>query len=141
MEVTTAMDLVLLTEYRHLLLALEPRVITTPTQAKEYLHAIDILTDGHTPTDGQRDMIGLLGQLVYDWEDEHEEPITATPTEVIAVLLEANGLRQQALVGPVFPNAQVASACLAGRRAITYDRAVKLATFFHVSPTVFYSAS
>jgi HTH-type transcriptional regulator/antitoxin HigA len=140
MEVIIAADLTQLSEYRDLLLAIEPRVITSEAQAEVYLRAIDTLTDCPALSDGQCDVIGLLGQLVYDWEEEHEEPITATPTEVIVTLLEANGLRQQALVGPVFPNAQVASACLSGRRTITYDRAVKLGSFFHVSPAVFYAA-
>ncbi|MGI8968147.1 MAG: helix-turn-helix domain-containing protein [Chloroflexota bacterium] len=85
-------------------------------------------------------MVGLLGQLVYDWDAEHEEPIRATPREVVAALLEANGMRQGALVGPVFPNRHAVSAFLAGRRPITYDRAARLAAFFHVSPSAFFPA-
>ena len=89
---------------------------------------------------GQREIVGLLGQLVYDWEEEHEEPITATPQEMVRFLLEQNGLPQMALVPDVFPTRQNVSEFLAGRRRLSYDRAAKLAAFFHLSPAAFYPA-
>jgi antitoxin component HigA of HigAB toxin-antitoxin module len=49
-----------------------------------------------------------------------------------------NGLPQAALVPDVFPNRQNVSAFLAGRRRLTYDRAVKLGAFFNLPPAVFY---
>jgi HTH-type transcriptional regulator/antitoxin HigA len=138
MEMTTAVDLHDLADYRDLLLALEPRTITSEGQAEAYRAAIDELTD-HVPlSEGQREMVGLLGQLVHAWESEHEEPITATPQEIVASLLEANGLPQSALVPEVFANRHNASEFLAGRRGISYRRAAKLAAFFHVSPAVFF---
>jgi HTH-type transcriptional regulator/antitoxin HigA len=135
---TIEQDIAKLTTYRDLLVAIEPRTITSAAQAEEYRALIDRLTDSREMSQAQRDIVGLLGQLVYDWEVEHEEPIEATPQEVVASLLEANGLPQSALVGPVFPNRHVVSDFLAGRRALSYDRAARLAAFFHVSPAVFY---
>lgn len=127
-----------ITDYRELLLELEPRVVTSEDQAEAYRDAIDALTDQIPMSDGQREMVGLLGQLVYDWESRHEESITATPQEVVAGLLEANGLTQSALVPDVFANRHNASEFLAGRRRISYHRAARLAGFFHVSPAVFF---
>jgi len=51
----------------------------------------------------------------------------------------SDGRRQVDLVGPVFPSASAASDFLAGRRPLSYERVRKLATFFHVSPAVFFS--
>lgn len=135
---TTASDLSRIAGYRDLLLTFEPRVITSEEQAEAYREAIDILTDQVPMSDGQREMVGLLGQLVYDWESEHEEAITATPQEIVASLLEENGLTQSALVPDVFANRHNVSEFLAGRRGISYQRAAKLAAFFHVSPALFY---
>lgn len=135
----STVDLTRTTEYRDLLLTLEPRTIASEEQADTYRGAIDVLTNCRHMSEGQREMVGLLGQLVYEWESEREAPITADPTQVVATLLEANGLSQTALVGPVFPNRQVASATLSGHRRITYERAVKLGKFFHISPSAFYA--
>jgi HTH-type transcriptional regulator / antitoxin HigA len=137
---TTVVDLSRITEYSELLHVLQPRVIANEEQANNYLEAIDALTDLPEMSAGQREIVGLLGQLVYDWEEEHEEPITATPQEMVRFLLEQNGLPQMALVPDVFPTRQNVSEFLAGRRRLSYDRAAKLAAFFHLSPAAFYPA-
>jgi HTH-type transcriptional regulator/antitoxin HigA len=134
---TADVDFPALTEYRDLLLEIEPRAITSEEQAEAYRELIDILTD-RTMSDGQRDMVGLLGRLVADWEEEHEGPIAVTPQDVVRFLLEENGLPQSALVPSVFPTRPGVSAFLSGRRPLTYDRAAKLAAFFNLSPAAFY---
>jgi HTH-type transcriptional regulator/antitoxin HigA len=138
LEVTTISDLAEITEYDELLTVLRPRVITGEEQWSRYLAAIDALTDRPRMSDGQREMVALLGRLVHDWEEEHEEPVTAVPQDVVRFLLEENALPQTALVPEVFPNRQNVSEFLAGRRRLSYDRAGKLAAFFHVSPATFY---
>jgi HTH-type transcriptional regulator / antitoxin HigA len=138
MEMTTALDSNRITDYGELLRELQPRVITSERQASRYLDVIDTLTDLPEMSAGQREIVALLGQLVYDWEEEHEEPITATPAEMVRFLLEENDLPQSALVPEVFPNRQNVSEFLAGKRRISYDRAAKLAAFFHLSPATFY---
>jgi HTH-type transcriptional regulator / antitoxin HigA len=124
--------------YRDLLMAFEPRPIRNEKEARIAGELIDTLTDLPRLSDGQREFVGLLGQLVYDWEMEHEEPIDVSPQEVVRSLLDDNGLRQADLVGPVFPSRSAVSDFLAGRRSLSYERAGKLAVFFHVSPAVFY---
>lgn len=137
---TIAIDLQQVTDYSDLLARIEPRTIASEVQADMYRQVIDTLTD-HPMSDGQREMVGLLAQLLAAWEATHEEPVTATPPELVSFLLEENGLAQNALVPTVFPNAPAVSAFLAGKRGITYDRAGKLARFFDVSPAVFYPPS
>jgi HTH-type transcriptional regulator/antitoxin HigA len=126
--------------YRELLVAFEPRPIRNEEEAQTATELIDTLTDLPRLAAGQREFVGLLGQLLHDWEMEHEESIEVTPQEIVRTLLEDNGLRQADLVGPVFPSRSAVSDFLAGRRPLSYERAGKLAAFFHVSPAVFYPA-
>jgi HTH-type transcriptional regulator/antitoxin HigA len=137
-SVAMTVDVRGLETYRDLLDAYEPRVISSQEQADAANAIIDALTDLPELSPGQLEFVGLLGQLVYDWESEHDEPLILTPAEKVRCLLEDNGLRQQDLVGPVFPTRSAVSDFLAGRRPITYSRVEKLAEFFHVSPAAFF---
>jgi HTH-type transcriptional regulator/antitoxin HigA len=135
---TTAESLTGITDYRDLLLAIEPRTIGSEAQAETYREAIDVLTSRPGMSEGQREMVGLLAQLVYDWEEEAEEPITGTPEGVVQLLLDDRGLRQRDLVPDVFPTESTVSDFLAGRRSLSYGRVRQLAMFFGVSPAVFF---
>lgn len=126
--------------YADLLATFQPRPICNEGEAARMGGLIDTLTDLTALSDGQREFVGLLGQLLHDWELEHEEPIEASPPEIVRSLLEQNGLRQSDLVGPVFPSAPAVSDFLSGRRGLSIERVAKLATFFHVSPAVFFPA-
>jgi HTH-type transcriptional regulator/antitoxin HigA len=126
--------------YRDLLGTFEPRPIRSEREAETIGRLIETLTDLSQLSEGQREFVGLLGQLLYDWESEYEEPIEVSPGEIVHSLLEDNGLRQVDLVGPVFPSAPAVSDFLAGRRPLSYERVDKLAAFFHVSPALFYPA-
>ena len=124
--------------YHDLLTTFEPRPIRSDAEAEQFHALIDRLTDLPRLSEGQREFVGLLGQLLYDWETARAEPVEVSPQEVVRSLLEDNGLRQRDLVGPVFPSRSAVSDFLAGRRPLSYARVAKLAAFFHVSPTVFY---
>lgn len=124
--------------YADLLTAVQPRPIRGEQEAETIRHLIDNLTDLPRLTEGQRDFVGLLGQLLYTWEQEHEEPIDVSPPEIVQSLLEDNRLRRIDLVGPVFPTRSAVSDFLAGRRPLSYERVGKLAAFFNISPAVFY---
>lgn len=134
---TTADHLAEMTDYADLLLAVQPRVVTSREQAEHYLGVIDELTN-RPMSDGQREIVGLLACLVHDWEEEHEEPVTATQQEMVELFLEDRGLRQRDLVPDVFPTESGVSDFMRGRRRLTYDRVQRLASFFGVSPAMFY---
>jgi len=126
--------------YADLLATFQPRPIRSEREATHITSLIDTLTDLPQLSEGQREFVGLVGQLLHDWEAEHEEPIEVSPQEIVRSLLEDNGLRQVDLVGPVFPSSPAVSDFLASRRPLSYERVRKLAAFFHVSPAVFYPA-
>lgn len=126
--------------YADLLQAVQPRTIRSEGDAETMNEIVDLLTDRPRLSNEQRDFIALLGQLIHAWESDHEPPIDASPAEVVSFLLEENGLRQIDLVGPVFPSASNVSDFLHNRRPLSYERVMRLAAFFHVSPAVFYPA-
>ena len=124
--------------YRDLLVAFEPRLIRSEKEAEKMGDLIDIPTDLPRLSEGQREVAELLGQLLYDWETEREEPIEVSPQEIVESLLEDDGLSQVDLAGPVFSSRSTASDFLAGRRPVSYERVGRLTAFFHLSPAVFY---
>jgi HTH-type transcriptional regulator/antitoxin HigA len=128
-----------LTEYRDLLLAYEPHPVRSEEEAEAYLDVIDALTDLRRMSKGQHVFLGLLSQLVYDWEQEHEPPIEVAPRDVVRYLLESRGLRQADLIGPVFATRSGVSDFLSGRRPLSYERVQRLARFFRVSPALFFA--
>jgi HTH-type transcriptional regulator/antitoxin HigA len=99
---------------------------------------VDALTDLPVLSEGQRDFLGLLGQLLHEWERVYGEPVAVSPPEIVRTLLEDDGLLQVDLVGPVFPSRSAVSNFLAGRRPLSYERVRKAARFFRASPAVFY---
>lgn len=127
-----------LTTYPDLLTAFQPRVIRDEAQADVVREQIDALTDLPEMTDDQKEFVALLGHLLYDWESVHEPPIEVSPQEIVASLLEDNGLRRVDLVPAVFPTRSAVSDFLAGRRPLSYERVMSLASYFHVSPAVFF---
>jgi HTH-type transcriptional regulator / antitoxin HigA len=126
--------------YADLLVAFQPRPVRDELESEAVSSLIDRLTDLPKLSGGQQEFVGLLGQLLFEWESVNEEPIEASPQEIVHSLVEDNGLRQVDLVGPVFPSAGAISDFLAGRRPLSYQRVGKLANFFRVSPAVFYPA-
>jgi antitoxin component HigA of HigAB toxin-antitoxin module len=100
----------------------------------------DALQEGHA-IDDPGSLVPSNDQLILVLTGPKvEESIEVAPQEIVRTLLEDNGLRQADLVGPVFPSRSAVSDFLAGRRPLSYERAGKLAAFFHMSPAVFYPA-
>ncbi len=113
-----------------------PRPITTRAVRGTLLHGSKV----HLPkrSAAEEELLSLLGDLLSVWEAEHVQLPTLAPGALIGALLEARGLPQQALVGPVFSQRSAASEVISGRRALTYRHVQKLAAYFGVSPAVFF---
>ena len=125
--------------YGELLLKTQPRPIKSDEEAEAIQRQIDALIDKPEElSEDENDFLGLLGSLIYMWEDgKYKLPEISGP-EVTRVLLEERGLQQKDLVGPVFPTKGIASEVLSGKRQLTYEYVRRLAEFFHVSPALFY---
>jgi HTH-type transcriptional regulator/antitoxin HigA len=124
--------------YANLRAVVRPRSIQSEQDAQFVQQEIDHLVDLRSRTTTEEDLLSLLGDLLLIWESEHIELPQVTGGALIGALLEAPGLRQQALVGPVFTHRSAASETIHGKHALTYEQVTKLARFFDLSPAVFF---
>jgi len=128
--------------YADMLATFQPRPIKTEKEAQRLQAIVDGLIDKPEPlTEDERQFMVLLGYLIEAWEAGKYELPAVTPLGILRSLIEDNELRQQDLVGSVFPTAGVASEVLHGKRRLTYDFVQRLAEYFHVSPALFFDAT
>jgi HTH-type transcriptional regulator / antitoxin HigA len=126
--------------YSELLQEFEPRPIHSEQQAERIEGLIDHFIDKPgVLSEDERDFLDLLGNLLAAWEADKYPLPSVPPLDMLRSLIEDNGLRQRDLVGPVFPTEPIASEVLHGKRKLTYDFVERLAAFFHVPPSVFFS--
>ena len=79
----------------------------------------------------------LLATLIEKCESERYPIPDAKPEEVLAELIEQNGLRQRDLV-PMLGTESVVSELVNGKRPLSKANIEKLSQRFHVSPAVFF---
>ena len=80
-------------------------------------------------------LLDLVGDLVSKYEQEHYAIKPAEPKEMLRLLMDARGLKQEDL-SEIVPQSNL-SAILAGKRKISATQAGKLGKFFGISPAVF----
>ncbi len=80
-------------------------------------------------------LLAVVGDIIAQWEDEHDEVPTAEPREVLRFLMTEHGLLQNDLGNIVSQG--VLSEILSGKREISRALAKKLADRFGVLPAVF----
>ena len=80
-------------------------------------------------------LLDLVSDLVSRYEQEHHAIEPAHPKDTLRFLMEARGLKQEALSSLVAQSNL--SAILAGKRKISATLAGKLGKFFGISPAVF----
>lgn len=124
--------------YAHLLASMQPRSIRGEEDADAIQSHIDTLIDKGELSSEEQEILSLLGDLTMAWEGNRYDLPDMAPVAVIHELIDAHGMRQRDLVGPVFPTKSIASEVLSGKRRLTYRYVDKLARFFSVSPAVFF---
>ena len=80
-------------------------------------------------------LVEYLGDLVSKYEQVHYPIEPAEPKEVLRLLMEERGLKQEDL-SAIVPQSNL-SAILSGKRKISATLAGKLGKFFGISPAVF----
>ena len=80
-------------------------------------------------------LLDIVGELVSKYEKKHYQIEPAAPHDSLRFLMEARGLKQDAL-SKILPQSNL-SAILAGKRKISATLAGKLGKFFGVSPAFF----
>lgn len=123
--------------YAALLAQTPPKVIRTDEENEEYIRILEEMERrGHLNED-EREFAELLTVLIENFEDKHYQLPPSTPLEVIAELMDANGLRQKDLVD-VFGTESIVSEVLNGKRELNKDHIKRLSERFNVSPELFF---
>jgi HTH-type transcriptional regulator/antitoxin HigA len=88
-------------------------------------------------TPAQDAYLDLLSTLVEAWEARNVDIPPNSPIEVVKFMCEMHGLPQRALV-PIFGTDSIVSEVLNGKRELQRKHIAGLASFFNVSPAVFF---
>ena len=114
-----------------------PRVIRTEQENERYTHLLEEMERKLKLDEDEREFAELLTVLIEKFEDTHYQLRPSTPLEVIAELMDANGLRQKDLVD-VFGTESIVSEVLNGKRELNKDHIKRLSVRFNVSPELFF---
>ncbi|MBD2085296.1 transcriptional regulator [Trichocoleus sp. ST-U3] len=126
--------------YIELIKTFPPRPIGSEEELLATQKVIDSLIDRGELTPDEQDYLNVLGSLVYEYEQLHEEPIPDIHgVELLKALIAEYNLRQEDLI-PIFKTESIVSAVLSGQRNLTATHIRKLADFFHISPAAFFES-
>lgn len=122
---------------KHQLKHQAPRVITSDEQLDDYTNTLLELREQRVMTAEEREYARLLAALIEKYEAEHYPIAAATPEEVLAELIEQNGLKQRDLI-PILGAESVVSEIVNGKRPLSKNNIEKLSKRFRVSPAIFF---
>jgi len=122
--------------YIELLVAFQPRPITSEAEFQATQKVIDALSDRGELTADEQDYLNVLGTLVYEYEEKYHPFPDIYGVELLKALIDEFDLRQKDLV-PIFKTESIVSEVLNGKRQLTVSHLRQLADFFHTSPAAF----
>jgi HTH-type transcriptional regulator/antitoxin HigA len=106
----------------------------------EYGRAValsDRLIDSDSLTPEEEDYHNSLGDLIADYEDEHEPMDDVPASIVLRELIEARGVNRRAVAEGAGVSCATIAAILAGHRLPSRKHMTALATYFGVDPAAF----
>lgn len=124
--------------YGELLAAKRPTVIHDDEEhGAAMAHLAELAQKENSATPEELELLNLLATLVEDYERKRwsRKQNKFSPREMLAFLMEENGLKQSDLAD--IASQSNISAILSGKRQIGPVTAVKLGKRFHVSPELF----
>jgi HTH-type transcriptional regulator / antitoxin HigA len=124
-------------KYIDLLNAFPPRPIKSRKDFSAIQKVVDALLDAKKLSSDQKEYLNLLGMIIHEYEERVVEIPDVYGVELLNALIEEWDLKQKDLV-PIFKTESIVSAVLNGHRQLTVEHIQKLATFFGLSPAVFF---
>jgi HTH-type transcriptional regulator/antitoxin HigA len=124
-------------KYIELLKEFPPHTITNDKELEAMSARIDSLLDRDRLSPEESDYLNVLGALVFEYEQTQETIPDLYGVELLKVLLEERQLRQKDLVF-IFKTESIVSDIFKGKRQLTVRHIQELATFFNLSPNVFF---
>ncbi len=122
--------------YGELLLRFTPKVIETTRESRLALKALDELLAIEDRTPEEKALLDLLGTLIEEFERKEYPTTRSEPREILAWLIEENGLRAAELAEIIGGRSRV-SEVLSGKRGISKEQAKRLGERFRVSVALF----
>jgi HTH-type transcriptional regulator / antitoxin HigA len=126
-----------ITEYQSLLLDFTPRPIRTEGEYRRAMRQIDQLMKSERLSRAEGQLLELLATLVEDYESAEYPTPKVSQSDLLAHLIDAKGVSQAELARQTGLPSSVITNVLKGRRGISQANIVRLARYFHVSPTAF----
>ncbi|PLZ55396.1 helix-turn-helix domain-containing protein [Fischerella thermalis] len=97
---------------------------------------INYILDKKNLTQDDRDYLKVLGTLVYDYEQQHEQIPMLRGVELLKALLEESNLQPKDLV-PICKSESEALDILNNKRQMTEEEIEGFASFFRMNPSYF----
>ncbi|NER07788.1 MAG: transcriptional regulator [Okeania sp. SIO3C4] len=113
-----------------------PRPITNEAELIATQNRINSILDKGSMTKDDCDYLKVLGILVYEYEEKHEQIPTIRGVELLKALLEEYQLSPQDLI-PIFGNESIVFKVLNGSYKLSQNQIQKLGNFFQISPSLF----
>ncbi|NEP78562.1 MAG: transcriptional regulator [Okeania sp. SIO3B3] len=113
-----------------------PRPITNEAELIATQNRINSILDKGSMTKDDRNYLKVLGMLVYEYEEKHEQIPTIRGVELLKALLEESQLSPQDLI-PIFGNESIVFKVLNGSYNFSQNQIQKLGNFFQISPSLF----
>jgi HTH-type transcriptional regulator/antitoxin HigA len=124
--------------YAALLAKVPPRVIKTEAENESFIEALYALDKRQSRwSKAERDLAELLTLLIEDFEEKQYALPKCSPVEMVAFLMEQQGLKQKDLVD-VFGTASIVSEVMHGKRELNKEHIRRLSERFRVSPELFF---
>lgn len=124
--------------YIELLQQFPPRPIRSEQELLAVQDVMDRLLDAEAMTSEQRDYLDVLGTLVHEYEERNVPIPDISGVELLEALMDEFGVKPQDL-NSVFQTESVCSEVLSRERELTVEHIEKLAGFFKISPSTFFS--
>ncbi len=124
--------------YAALLTKIPPRVIKTEAENESFIEALYALDKRQSRWNrAERDLAELLTLLIEDFEEKQYALPKCSPVEMVAFLMEQQGLKQKDMVD-VFGTASIVSEVMHGKRELNKEHIRRLSERFQVSPELFF---
>lgn len=128
-----------LTAYDSLLLKYKPRPIRNDREHRRVLKHVEELIGQHgpTPARAEGELIAVLSTLIESYELETIPRRKPTPAETLEHLIESKEVTRAEVGRATGIHRSTITNVLSGRRQISKENVTRLATYFHVDPSVF----
>jgi HTH-type transcriptional regulator/antitoxin HigA len=127
------------TAYDSLLLKYRPRPIRNDREHRRALKQVEELIGryGPTPPRAEGELIAVLSTLIESYELETMPRRKPTPAETLDHLIESKEVTKAEVARATGIPRSTITNVISGRRQISKENVMRLATYFHVDPSVF----